>query len=79
MTAKHERVYDAEFVGLKRHPPKQTGRPEGRPAKRFRLIGAAQFGTGVFGFGGKAEFTWVPRSRSSAMLSALSSFSSDGT
>jgi hypothetical protein len=29
-------------------------------------------------FGGKAEFTWVPRSSSSAMVNALSFFSSGG-
>jgi hypothetical protein len=40
---------------------------------------AAQLGTAAFGFGGKAASLVAPRRRSSAILSALSSFSSGGT
>ena len=38
----------------------------------------SQFGTAAFGLGGNAAFTLVPRSRSYAMPSALSSFGSGG-
>ena len=52
----------------------------GLPAALFPTpYACAQFGIGVFGFGGKAELTCAPRNRSSAVCSALSSFGSGGT
>src|SRR5205823_14927945 len=41
-------------------------------------IARSQFGTAVLGFGGYAEFLVMPRMRSSAVWSALSSFGSGG-
>ena len=49
------------------------------PCKIVNREGCGQFGIGAFGLGGNAELTCVPRSRSSAMCSALSSFGSGGT
>src|SRR5262249_41755836 len=42
-------------------------------------LGVRQFGTAAFGLGGKAASLTAPRSRSMAIFSALSSFSSGGT
>ncbi len=64
-------------VSLPRGPNK-TGRLVAAP-HAFMDAAGRQFGTGAFGFGGKAEFTWVPRRRSSAMCRALSFFGSGGT
>ena len=61
-------------------PEKQSGRPLGRPgACQVRLRCEPYCGSAArFGFGGKAEFDTTPRSRSAAILSALSSFGSGG-
>ena len=47
--------------------------------RAFAADKAIQLGTAAFGFGGKAASLIVPRRRSSASLSARSSFSSGGT
>ena len=52
-------------------------REEPKVAPKLSDVGD-QFGTVAFGFGGYAEFFWVPRISSSAVLSALSSFGSGG-
>src|SRR5262249_23875383 len=58
-------------------PKNRGGR---RPPRGFRsAIGPVQLGTAAFGFSGKAALLAVPRSRSSAILIALSSDSFGGT
>jgi hypothetical protein len=50
------------------------------PGLRIRAEMRSQFGRSAdFGLGGNAAFIFVPRMRSSAMLSALSSLASGGT
>ena len=69
-------------IGGKRLPRKndlQGAEPSVAPPRVRIRTPAAQLGTAAFGFGGKAASVIVPRRRSSAILSALSSFSSGGT
>ena len=65
-------------AAVNRCPKNKRGGPKAAPRNHLTPAAAPQFGTGAFGFGGKAELTWVPRSRSTAMFSALSFFGSGG-
>jgi hypothetical protein len=58
-------------------PQKQRGGRLAAPCVETEM-GLPQFGTAAFGFGGNAEFLMIPRSRSSEVCSALSSFGSGG-
>src|SRR5579872_1247306 len=55
----------------------KRGGPRTAPLRSHRIV-ERQFGTGALGFGGKAELTLIPRSKSSAMINALSFFGSGG-
>jgi hypothetical protein len=71
-----------ERVPLPRPRPGAAGRPSngvGLDNSPIAKSAAVQLGTAAFGFGGKAASLVAPRRRSSAILSALSSFSSGGT
>ena len=66
------------LLGLRTTAQKQK-RGGSWPPRIWDQESAAQLGTAAFGFGGKAASVIAPRNRSSASLSALSSFSSGGT
>ena len=74
------RAPSAGLLGPMTLADKKIGAAFGRPSNRFLMMrAAAQFGTAAFGLGGNAASVIVPRRRSSASLSARSSFSSGGT